>query len=266
VNRSLRLVALGLIALAPACRPSTESGSTPPATPSTSSAPTPAATPPRAKAAPVGRGFIEGVARLVGTPPTPALLDTSPTVTSVCGEKVPDRSLTVGEGGALAHVVVSLAEGAALPAEGVTAPAGVLDQKKCSYEPPALAARAGTALEVRNSDPVMHNVRAVAGAQSVFNVAMPLEGMSLRKPLPAAPGTLQVKCDVHPWMRAVVRTFDHPYFTTTDAQGRFRLEVPEGTHTVQLWHDRLPEASRPVTVKAGETVRLEQSWEVGALR
>ncbi len=203
--------------------------------------------------------------RLTGTPPPPTWSETTASSAGACGDKVPDRSLTVGEGGALAQVVVSLADGASLPAEGATAPPAVLDQKRCSYEPSALAARAGSTLEVRNSDPVMHNVRAVSGAQSVFNVAMPLEGMSLKKPLPAAPGTVQVKCDVHPWMHAVVRTFDHPYFTTTDEQGRFRLEVPEGTHTLVLWHERLPELSKPITVKAGETVQLEQSWAVGEL-
>jgi plastocyanin len=194
------------------------------------------------------------------------LYDTTPSAAPTCGDKVPDRSLVVGEGGALAHVVVSLADGATLPSEGVSAPPATLDQKKCSYEPPALAARAGSTLEVRNSDPVMHNVRAVEGAQSVFNVAMPLEGMSLHKPLPAAPGIVQVKCDVHPWMHAVVRTFDHPYFTTTDSQGHFRLEVPEGTHTMVLWHERLPEFSQPLTVKAGETVHLEHDWAVGELQ
>ena len=252
--RNLRLFSSALLlgALLPACRPSSDSGSTPPTV--------------QAPAAPVGRGFVEGQVRLTGTPPPPALLDTTASVASTCGDKVPDRSLTVGEQGALAHVVVSLADGAALPAEGVTAAPAVLDQRRCSYEPPALAARAGSTLEVRNSDPVMHNVRAVAAGQSVFNVAMPLEGMSLRKPLPAAPGTVQVKCDVHPWMRAVVRTFDHPYFTSTDAQGRFRLELPEGTHSLVLWHGRLPEASRPITVKAGETLRLEQVWDAGELR
>jgi plastocyanin len=206
------------------------------------------------------------VVRLSGTPPTPALAETTPSSAAACGDKVPDRSLIVGEGGALAHVVVSLADGAELPAGASLSPPAFLDQKRCSYEPPALAARAGSTLEVRNSDPVMHNVRAVAGAQSLFNVAMPLEGVSLRKPLPVTPGTVQVKCDVHPWMRAVVRTFNHPYFTTTDAQGRFRLEVPAGTHTVVLWHERLPEASQPLTVKAGESVHLEQDWVVGALR
>ncbi len=205
--------------------------------------------------------------RLTGTPPPPLRYETTPSAAPTCGVDVADRSLTVGEGGALAQVVISLADGASLPADGFTPPPpAVLDQRKCAYEPYAVAARAGTSLEVRNSDPVMHNVRAVAGAQSVFNVAMPLEGMTLRKPLPAAPGTVHVRCDVHPWMRAVVRTFDHPFFTTTDGQGRFRLEVPAGTHTVVLWHSRLPEASKPVTVKAGETVRLEQDWGVGDLR
>jgi plastocyanin len=252
VRNTLLFGALALGALVPACRPSSDSGPTPPAS--------------TAAAAPAGRGFIEGQVRLSGVPPRPALLDTNPTVASTCGDKVPDRSLTVGEKGALAHVVISLKEGATLPAEGVTAPAPVLDQKKCAYEPPVLAARAGSTLEVRNSDPVMHNVRAVAGTQAVFNVAMPLEGMSLRKPLPAAPGLVQVKCDVHPWMRAVVHTFDHPYFTTTDAQGRFRLEVPAGTHTLVLWHSRLPELSRSITVKAGETLHLEQAWDAIELR
>lgn len=250
--------ALVLLALAPACRPSSESN---PARPAKASNPAPAP----AATAPVGRGIIEGTVRLVGTPPPAALYETTASSAAACGEKVADRSLSVGKEGALAHVVVSLGDGASLPAGGVTAPPAVLDQKKCSYEPPALAARAGSTLEVRNSDPVMHNVRAAEGGQSIFNVAMPLEGMSLKKPLPATPGTVQVKCDVHTWMHAVVRTFDHPYFTTTDEQGHFRMEVPEGTHTLVLWHERLPEVSKPLTVKAGQTVQVGQDWSVGEL-
>ncbi|MFL5343619.1 MAG: hypothetical protein ACJ8AT_02445 [Hyalangium sp.] len=250
--------ALVLLALAPACRPSSESNPAQPA-PASTSAPAPA------PAAPAGRGIVEGTVRLVGTPPPPILYETTASAVGACGEKVADRSLSLGKQGALANVVVSLGDGASLPSEGVTPAPAVLDQKRCAYEPPALAARAGSTLEVRNSDPVMHNVRAVSGAQSVFNVAMPLEGMSLKKPLPAAPGTVQVKCDVHPWMHAVVRTFDHPFFTTTDEHGHFRLEVPEGTHTLVLWHERLPEVSKPFTVKAGQTVQVGQDWAVEAL-
>ena len=67
-------------------------------------------------------------------------------------------------------------------------------------------------------------------------------------------------------MKSVVRTFDHPYFATTGAEGRFRLEVPEGTHTLVFWHERLPELARTVNVRAGEVVQVEQGWETAALK
>ncbi len=245
------LVLSAALALAPACR---EPASAPP-----SASAAPAAAP--APSGPVARGVIEGRVRLAGNPPPPAFLATSAMVSAVCGEQVADRSLAVGASGAVAQVVVAVANGAALPDAARPSPATLLNQLKCAYEPAVAAARAGTSLEVRNSDPLVHSVRAMDDAKAVFNVAMPLEGMTLKKPLPANPGTVTVRCDLHPWMRSVVRTFDHPYFTTTDAEGGFRLEVPEGTHTLVLWHPRLPEASlEKLTVKAGETVRVEHTW------
>lgn len=257
--RSALLSPLLLLALAPACREPA------PAAPG-SNAPAPTAAAPARPSAPVKWGTIEGRVRLSGTPPPPNRLETLPTAADVCGVDVEERTLVVGGEGALAYAVVSLKDGAAQPAPEQPAPTPVLDQKKCLYEPPVLAARAGSSLELRNSDPLVHSVRAAAGAnRSVFNVAMPLEGMKLQRPLPAEPGTVTIRCDVHPWMRAVVRTFDHPYFTTTGLDGHFRLQVPEGTHTLVFWHERLLETSRTVNVRAGETVQVEQDWGVAGL-
>lgn len=263
---SARWLALSAaLALAPACREGAapSNAAAPAPSPASTSASTPASTP----SSKVGRGIIEGKVHLTGTPPPPSFLATSAMVSSVCGEQVPDGSLSVGASGALANVVVSVARGAALPDADRPSPATTLDQRKCAYVPAVAAARAGTSLEVRNSDPLVHNVRAMDGANAVFNVAMPLEGMTLKKPLPAAPATVNIRCDLHPWMRAVVRTFDHPYFTTTDGEGVFRLEVPEGTHTLLLWHPRLSEATlEEVTVKAGQTVRVEHAWAAADVR
>jgi plastocyanin len=189
------------------------------------------------------------------------------TVVSVCGEQTEERSLVVGGEGALAHVVVAVKDGAALPAPRQPPAEPVLDQKRCVYDPPVLAARAGGVLVLRNSDPLVHNVRAASGTnRSFFNVAMPLEGMTVRRQLPAEPGAVPIRCDVHPWMRSLVRTFDHGYFATSAADGRFRLEVPEGAHTVTFWHERLPELARSVNVKAGETVQVELEWAAGQLK
>ncbi len=214
-----------------------------------------------------GWGTLEGRIRFKGTPPPPARLPTTGTVVSVCGEQTEERSLVVGAEGALAHVVLSLNEGARLPTPRQPLPEPVLDQKRCVYDPPVMAAKAGGVLVLRNSDPLVHNVRAASGAnRSFFNVAMPLEGMTVRRQLPAEPGAVPIRCDVHPWMRSLVRTFDHGYFATSGADGRFRLEVPEGAHTVSFWHERLPELARTVNMKAGETVQLELEWDAAQLK
>src|SRR5690606_19590108 len=126
--------------------------------------------------------------------------------------------LDVPEGPVLAHEV-----------------APVLDQRGCRYEPAVAAARAGSTLKVRNSDPLVHNVRSVAEGRSLFNVAMPLEGMHIDKPLPKVPGVVAVGCDLHPWMRSTVRTFAHGWFTQSDARGHFRLTgLPEGRHAIKV--------------------------------
>ncbi|QSQ13575.1 hypothetical protein [Myxococcus landrumensis] len=245
-----------LLALVSACREA-------PAPPATAVPAPSAARPPTD----VKWGTLEGKVRLAGTPPAPTLSPTTGTVVSVCGEQAEDRTLVVGAEGALAHTVVSLKSGAELPVPSALPADPVLDQKKCLYEPPVLAARAGATLTLRNSDPLVHNVRAASGSnRSYFNVAMPLDGMTTRRPLPAQPGTLPIHCDIHPWMRAVVRTFDHGYFTTTRPDGSFRMEVPEGTHTLVFWHERLPQVERTVNVRAGERVEVTQDWTVSELK
>ena len=49
---------------------------------------------------------------------------------------------------------------------------------------------------------------------------------------------LKVSCAPHPWEGAWIRVFDHPYFTTTDAEGRFEIKsAPEGDHRIVIWHE-----------------------------
>lgn len=213
-------------------------------------------------------GVIEGRLSLSGPLPVLPPLPTSPSAAAVCGPTVPDRSLVVGPEGALGYVVVALADGTEAPAPAdPEVPSATLDQTRCVFEPPVSAARAGTALEVRNSDALLHNVDALAGSQrSILNVALPIQGSRVRRPLPVAPGVLQVRCDLHPWMSAAVRTFEHPWFTTTDTSGHFRLEVPPGTHSVILWHPRLPGITRTLSVRAGETVQFDHAWEAREVR
>lgn len=116
--------------------------------------------------------------------------------------------------------------------------AHVIDQPKCQFEPRALAARAGDTLVFKNSATIPHNTNYSSDPES-FNVNIPAGSeKKLDKPLAAQPTPITYKCDVHPWMAGRLRVFDHPYFATTDKDGKFEIkDVPEGKWRIVYWHE-----------------------------
>jgi len=211
---------------------------------------------------------IEGSIRVSGKIPSLPPLQTSDAVARVCGVEVPDRTLAVGEGGGLADAVVFLAEADVAPLDGPASgrsPA-VIDQRKCEYWPPVVAVRAGTEVEFRNSDPLLHNVHG-KDSGAPFNFAMPVQGLTVRKALPRSPEVLRLSCDVHPWMRAVVRTFNHPYFALTDARGHYRLSaVPAGRRKLGFWHQRFPEKTIELEALPSRANQADLEWSANELR
>ncbi len=176
-------------------------------------------------------------------------LATNASVQSVCGASVTENAFRVDGAGGVADVVVWVDAPAEASPAAPAGPTVVLDQRGCLYWPPVLAARAGGSLHIRNSDPLTHTVHGFMQGQTAFNVAMPLEHMQLQRPLPQEPQVLDIRCDVHPWMHAVVRTFAHSHFTTTGPDGHFRLTgLAPGEALVHVWHPRLGEASQRVQV------------------
>lgn len=154
----------------------------------------------------------------------------------VCGESLDDQSAS-GDAGTLANVVVWL-EGA----KAQETPAGtraVLDQQRCQFVPRVVATRAGAELVIVNGDPTLHTVHAHRGETSDFNLATPLQGQRLSQRL-GGPGVLEVRCDAgHPWMRAFIHLFDHPFFATTGPSGDFAIAgVPAGRYRAKAWHER----------------------------
>jgi Carboxypeptidase regulatory-like domain len=87
-----------------------------------------------------------------------------------------------------------------------------------------------------------------------------------------------VTCDTHAHMRAYILSFEHPYFTVTDGDGRFQIDqVPAGSYTLKAWHegwriqeydqDGRPQYEEPylmtveVRVLTGETSEVEFQLE-----
>ena len=67
------------------------------------------------------------------------------------------------------------------------------------------------------------------------------------------PCSAVILCNVHPEMVAYVVAVETPYFAVTAADGSYTIpDVPDGEHTVSVWHERFRTQSSPVSVQ-GDT-------------
>ena len=251
--------AAGLVSL-PACTKDGPAPTPPAATPS-NPAKTPDAPPTEVKAppAPAGHSTIHGVVKFTGT--APAGSEIAPSADPACeGMELKDQPV-MAKDGKLQNVFVRVkGDVAGAPASGSSNPPAVLDQLKCTYRPRVLGAQAGQPIQVKNSDQTLHNVRAVAGTKPIFNMAQPPSMPPVSKATPSDVELIQLKCDVHPWMKAFVVVSPHPYFSTTGEDGAFTISgLPAGTYTLETWHETLGKKTAEVTVKDGETA--EASFE-----
>jgi plastocyanin len=194
-------------------------------------------------------GDLRGAVSFEGTPPKLAPL-TATRDQNVCGPNVPDESVEVANG-KLANVVITV-KGSGLQK---AAPKTVsIDQQGCRYHPHVQAAPVGSTLEIINSDPMLHNIHGYLGSQTLFNLAMPIKGQKLPRPLPRA-GLVKIKCDVHSWMSGFIVVADGP-FAVDGPDGTYSIKgLPAGAYTVTAWHEKLGEKTSQVNVpESGEVV------------
>ena len=220
---------------------------------------TPVATAPAAYEAVdiAGGGSISGVVRFAGTMPKleKRAVTKSP---DICGHGYkPSEEVILGESGALQNVVVHL-EGIKRGKKLDTASQAVLDQLKCDYVPHVQSITAGSTLEIRNSDDLLHNVHGkLDGKATVFNLAMPLKDQRIPKQL-AKPGVIVLQCDAaHTWMKGYVVVAENPYHATTSGAGSFLLkDVPPGSYKLKAWHEKFGDLEQDVTVNSGAETKI----------
>jgi hypothetical protein len=112
-----------------------------------------------------------------------------------------------------------------------------LDNKNCRFIPRIQWAPKDTSLVVTNSDPTVHNVRALRHDVATFSVTIDPKGPPAQRPL-VETGLYKINCDRHLWMRAWIYVTEQPYVAITDGEGRFELkDVPAGSYDLMAWHE-----------------------------
>jgi len=196
-------------------------------------------------------GDVTGKVMFEGAAPKPSRLrmDADPVCSKAHKGPVTGEEVVVNGNNTLKNVLVYVKDGPLKKKYDAPSEKIVFDQEGCIYHPHVLGVQTGQTLEVRNSDPTLHNVHSLSKENPQFNVAQPKKGMVLKKTFDKAE-VFKVKCEVHTWMGAYIGVFNHPYFSVTGDDGSFSMKkLPAGDYTLEAWHEKY--GTKTIKVKVG---------------
>jgi plastocyanin len=132
-----------------------------------------------------------------------------------------------------------------------------MGQKGMVFAPHVLPVLKGSIVDFTNDDTVAHNVFSPPGAPVRFNLG--LYGVGVKKTVTFDQlGEVPLLCNVHPEMLAYVIVLQNPYFALTDNAGKYEIKnVPAGSYKLKVWHEKLQETAKDVTVEEGKTVAVD---------
>jgi len=200
---------------------------------------------------------ITGKVKFTGTKPAMPKIDMSEE--PKCKAKYPaapptEETVVVNPNGTLANVFVYVKSG--LPASyKAAAPAGpvTLDQDGCRYHPHVFGIMVGQTLAIKNSDGILHNIKAKGTKNRPFNISQPTTMTSTRT-FTAPEVTVPLECNVHGWMHAWLGVLPHSFYSVSGSDGGFSIKgLPPGSYTIEAWHEKYGTQTATVTVTGSET-------------
>jgi Carboxypeptidase regulatory-like domain len=206
-----------------------------------------------------GNSTVSGVIHFTGAAPTNPKIDMSQE--SACQGKYtapPTDPQYVIADGKLGNVFVYVDSGVPNGAKYAPPAPVTIDQNGCLYHPRIFGAMVGQDIIIKNSDNVLHNIKAVPKVNRGFNISQPSAGMTSKRSFASPEVMVPLECNVHGWMHAYVGVLPHPFFATSGTDGTFSLKnLPAGTYTIKAWHEKLGTQQQTVTVGAGETKTVD---------
>lgn len=117
-----------------------------------------------------------------------------------------------------------------------------------AFLPHVLAVPAGSTVSFPNEDPISHNLFSLTPGNT-FDLGLYKRGAGKSHKF-EAPGAVNVYCNIHPNMSAVVHVMATPYYGFSDANGDYSFDVPPGKYRVTAWNEQGGSATSDIDVAA----------------
>lgn len=137
-------------------------------------------------------------------------------------------------------------------AKKATQPFTIVTRNK-ALVPHVVAVPAGSTVIFPNDDPISHNLFSLSSGNA-FDLGLYRRGAGKSQKFDA-PGVVNVYCNVHPTMSAVVHVMSSPWYAFADAKGTYALtDVPAGKYRLIAWNEQGGRSETPVEVSAAGAV------------
>lgn len=115
--------------------------------------------------------------------------------------------------------------------------------------PHIVAVPVGSTIAFPNDDPISHNLFSLSSGNA-FDLGLYRKGAGKTKKFDA-PGTVNVYCNVHPNMSAVVQVLATPHRTFAGSGGEYSIDVPAGRYRLVAWNEQGGKSESTIQVNAG---------------
>jgi hypothetical protein len=150
----------------------------------------------------------------------------------------------------LSRVIVYLDSDPTLDGFPISADRPTVAQLNKQFAPNFLAIPRGTEVEFPNWDHFSHNVFSRSSAAPAFDLDRYPFGESKSRKFDNA-GVIQIFCNIHPYMKALIFVTPNKFFARADDSGNFTLpEVPAGHYNVVAWQERCGKQQQAIDVTA----------------
>ncbi len=102
--------------------------------------------------------------------------------------------------------------------------------------PHVIAIPAGSTVAFPNDDPISHNLFSLSSGNA-FDLGLYRKGAGKTENFDS-PGIVNVYCNVHPNMSAVIHVMSTPYYTLADTNGHYTFDVPPGRYRLVAWNEQ----------------------------
>ena len=102
--------------------------------------------------------------------------------------------------------------------------------------PHVLAVPVGATIAFPNEDPISHNLFSLSRGNA-FDLGLYRRGPGKTQKFDT-PGVVNIYCNVHPNMSAVVHVMPTPHYVFTDAGGNYSIDVPPGKYRLVAWNEQ----------------------------